>query len=111
MKNAVFWCVTLCGSCKNQPDTIPSKADFNNPCCSVVVCSTNAFCRSVYDISLVVLSKLFERSWPLLWSSGQSSWLQTQRSRVRFQALLHFVYSIRSEARRTQACEDNCGVT
>jgi hypothetical protein len=28
---------------------------------------------------------------PPLWSSGQSSWLQTQRSRVRFPTLPHFL--------------------
>jgi hypothetical protein len=28
---------------------------------------------------------------PPLWSSGQSSWVQIQRSRVRFQALSHFL--------------------
>jgi hypothetical protein len=31
--------------------------------------------------------------WPPLWSSGQSSWLQTQRSRVWFPALPHFLSS------------------
>jgi hypothetical protein len=30
---------------------------------------------------------------PPLWSGGQSSWLQIQRSRVRFPALPHFVRS------------------
>jgi hypothetical protein len=29
--------------------------------------------------------------WPSLWSSGQSSWLQIQRSRVRFPALPDFL--------------------
>jgi hypothetical protein len=31
--------------------------------------------------------------WPRMWSSAQSSWLQTQRSRIRFPALLDFLNS------------------
>jgi hypothetical protein len=32
-----------------------------------------------------------QTSWPPLWSSGQSFWLQIQRSRVRFPALPYFL--------------------
>jgi hypothetical protein len=41
-----------------------------------------------------------------LWSSGQSSWLQIQRSRVRFSALPHFLRSSGSETGSTQPRED-----
>jgi hypothetical protein len=34
-----------------------------------------------------------QRKWPSLWSSGQSIWLQIQRSRVRFSALPDFLRS------------------
>jgi hypothetical protein len=44
----------------------------------------------------------FNRS---LWSSGQSSWLQIQRSRVRF------LWSSGSGTGSTQPCEDNWGAT
>jgi hypothetical protein len=44
--------------------------------------------------------------WPL-WSSGQSSWLQIQRSRVRFPALLDFLRSSGSGTGSTQPREDN----
>jgi hypothetical protein len=49
---------------------------------------------------LCLLQKLFSRKWSKvalqkflkygLWSSGQSSWLQIQRSRIRFPALPDF---------------------
>jgi hypothetical protein len=39
---------------------------------------------------------------PILWSSGQTSWLHTQRSRVRFPALPDFLSSSRSGTGSTQ---------
>jgi hypothetical protein len=44
---------------------------------------------------------------PPLWSSGQSSWLQIQRSRVRFPALPDFLRSSGSGTGSTQTHEDN----
>jgi hypothetical protein len=43
---------------------------------------------------------------PPLWSSGQSSWLLTQRSRVRFSALPDFLRSSGSGTGSTQPRED-----
>jgi hypothetical protein len=50
-------------------------------------------------------------SWPPLWSNGQSSWLQIQRSRVRFPALPDFLRSIGSGTGSTQPHKDNWGAT
>jgi hypothetical protein len=46
-----------------------------------------------------------------LWSSGESSWLRTQKSRVRFPGLTVFLKSSGSRARSTQNLEDNLGAT
>jgi hypothetical protein len=46
-----------------------------------------------------------------LWSSGQSSWLQTQRSWVWFLALPDFLHSSRSGTGSTQPREDKWGAT
>jgi hypothetical protein len=44
---------------------------------------------------------------PPLWSSDQSSWLQIQRSRVRFPALPDFLRSSGSGTGSTRPREDN----
>jgi hypothetical protein len=44
---------------------------------------------------------------PPLWSSGQSLWLQIQRSRVRFPVLSDFLRSKGSGTGSTQPREDN----
>ena len=44
---------------------------------------------------------------PPVWSSGQSFWLQMQRSRVRFPALLDFLSSSGSGTGSTQPREVN----
>jgi hypothetical protein len=44
---------------------------------------------------------------PPLWSSGQSFWLQIQRSRVRFPTLPDFLRSSGSGTGYTQPREDN----
>ena len=49
--------------------------------------------------------------WPPLWSSGQSFWLQIQRSRVRFPALPDFLSSSGSGTGSTQPREVNWGDT
>jgi hypothetical protein len=48
---------------------------------------------------------------PPLWCNGQSSWLQIQRSRVRFPALPDFLRSSGSGRGSTQPREDNWGAT
>ena len=48
---------------------------------------------------------------PPLWSSGQSFWLQIQRSRVRFSALPDFLSSSGSGTGSTQPREVNWGTT
>ena len=48
---------------------------------------------------------------PPLWSSGQSLWLQIQRSRVRFPALPDFLSSSGSRTGSTQPREVNWGAT
>jgi hypothetical protein len=47
--------------------------------------------------------------WPPLWSSGQSFWLQIQRTRVRFPALPDFLRSSGSGAGSTQPRKNNWG--
>jgi hypothetical protein len=53
------------------------------------------------------LSKLIHRYGPPLWSSGQSSWLQIQLSRVRYPALPDFQRSSGSGPGSTHSREDN----
>jgi hypothetical protein len=48
---------------------------------------------------------------PPLWSSGESSWLQIQRSRVRFPALPDFLRNSGSGTGSTQPRECNWGAT
>jgi hypothetical protein len=57
------------------------------------------------------LQKEFYNYEPSLWSGGQSSWLQINRSRVRFPALQDFVSSSGSGTGFTQPREDNWGAT
>jgi hypothetical protein len=49
------------------------------------------------------------KEWPPLWSSGRSSWLQIQRSRVRFPPLPDLLRCSGSETGYVQPCEDNWG--
>jgi hypothetical protein len=57
------------------------------------------------------ITTAFISCWPPLWSSGQSSWLQIQRPRVRFPALLDFLRRGGSGTGSTQPREDNWGAT
>jgi hypothetical protein len=58
-----------------------------------------------YELNLYMCYS--EESGPPLWSSGQSSWLQFQRSRVRFLELQDFLTSSGSGTGSTQPCEYN----
>jgi hypothetical protein len=67
--------------------------------------------ESVGQIQCRDLKESFKKymlySGPPLWSSGQSFWLQIQRSRVRFPALLHFLSSSGFGTESTQPHEVN----
>jgi hypothetical protein len=52
---------------------------------------------------LILLFSKYSIGRPSLWSSGQSSWLQAQRSWVRFPVLPNFLCSSGSETGSTQA--------
>jgi hypothetical protein len=69
------------------------------PYCKVVHCDVLYDTRDFY----------FKFSGPLLWSSGQSTWLQIQRSRVLFPALPDFLKSSGCGMGSTQPREYNCG--
>ena len=89
------------------------------------------FCYSVFEVSVTssihfkktILSQYLPpfypsispefqcMKWPPLWSSGQSFWLQIQRSRVRFPALPDFLSSSGSGTGSTQPREFNWGAT
>jgi hypothetical protein len=62
--------------------------------------------RVVYFSSLFIFSFFFYPGLPL-WSSGQSSWLQIQRPRVRFPALPDFLRSSGSRTGSNQPREDD----
>jgi hypothetical protein len=53
----------------------------------------------------------FVDSWPPLWSSGQSSWLQIQRSRARFPVLPDFLRISVAGTWSAEPLEDNWGAT
>ena len=64
-------------------------------------------CIKVYKPSLALLNRFLSNEGPPLWSSGQSFWLQIQRSRVRFPALPDFLSSSGSGTGSTQPREVN----
>jgi hypothetical protein len=64
---------------------------------------TNLYGNSYYK--MINLS-IQDTQGPTLWSSGQSSWLEIERSRVRFPTLPDFLYS-GSGTGSTQPREDN----
>jgi hypothetical protein len=59
------------------------------------------------NASVYKQTPVYRNCLPPLWSSGQSSWLQIQRSRVRFPALPDFLRSSGSGTGSTQPREDN----
>jgi hypothetical protein len=96
------------------------------PCCSIMICGCIFLCDvlgiSVGRVKLrndwrnwkairLFFFKLVSSGRPPLWSGGQSSWLQIQKSLVRFPALPDFLKSSGSGTGSTQPCEDNWGAT
>ena len=65
----------------------------------------------LYVTTSFSLYSVYSSLWPPLWSSGQSFWLQIQRSRVRFPALPDFLSSSGSGTGSTQPREVNWGAT
>jgi hypothetical protein len=60
---------------------------------------------------LLYFFKIGKVDWPPLWYSGQSSWLQIQKYRVRFPALPDFLKSSGSGQGSTEPREDDWGTT
>jgi hypothetical protein len=67
--------------------------------------------KVVTTCSEQILNNALTLQGPSLWSSGQSSWLQIQRSLVRFPALPDFLRSSGSGTESTQPREYNWGAT
>jgi hypothetical protein len=63
---------------------------------------TESYREFSFCITNPTFSQLCGGHWPPLWSSGQSSWLLTQKSRVRFPALPDFLRSSGSGTGSTQ---------
>jgi hypothetical protein len=77
---------------------------------SVSLTQANVSYCSIHNIFRTIYAIIHHRR--LLWSNGQSSWLQIQRLRFRFPVLPHFLRSSSgSETGSTQPLEDNWGVT
>jgi hypothetical protein len=68
-------------------------------------CSAEMCCVS-FEVQSEIICYV-EESRPPLWSSGQSSWLQIQRSRVRFPELPDFLKNGGSGTGSTQPSEYN----
>jgi hypothetical protein len=69
------------------------------------------FCTHGMNWQHALLSQYMRICEPPLWSSGQSFWLQIQRSRVRFPVLPDFLSSNRSGTGSTQPREVNSWAT
>jgi hypothetical protein len=63
--------------------------------------------RNMNDECAAILKKHFANIGPPQWSSGQISWLQIQRCRVRFPALPDFLKNSGSGTGSTEPREDN----
>jgi hypothetical protein len=102
------------GLCFSQAQSLkPNKDKSSYSCreskpgqCSLLIHEFN--CQ---DVEWEVFCHCVSIQGPPLWSAGQSSWLQIQRSRVRFPALPHFLRSNGSGTGFTQPRENNWGAT
>jgi hypothetical protein len=65
---------------------------------------------SIIIIIIIIIITLL-LIWPPLWSSGQTSWLQTQSAWVHFQVLPDFLSNSCSGTGSTQPREDKWGAT
>jgi hypothetical protein len=74
-------------------------------------CRTNAVAEIIHDVCSIYMLIYFCHIILPLWSSGQSSWLQIQRSQVRFPELPDFLRSSGSGTGSTQAREYKWGAT
>jgi hypothetical protein len=75
-----------------------------NPCKDTTRTSSHDWATTRCTIIFLKISPIYR---PPLWSSGQSSWLQIQRFRVRFASLPDFLRSSGSGTESTQPHEDN----
>jgi hypothetical protein len=86
-RHVCFWCDT-CGNCGNAGERQRTLRD------ETVLTSNNLQFGEHAEISgSLYICNYGIRNGPPLWSSGQSSWLLTQTSRVRFHALSDFLSS------------------
>ena len=74
-------------------------------CCEII--SSGIASYALYQSNTCIFKFLVVLFGPSLWSSGQSFWLQVQRSRVRFPALPDFLSSSGSGTGSTQPREVN----
>ena len=72
-----------------------------------VIRPTVTYSCETWILKETIINKLLVFEGPPLWSSGQSFWLQIQRSRVRFPALPDFLSSSGSGTGSTQPREIN----
>jgi hypothetical protein len=70
-----------------------------------------SYLRSPFKNTAINIQSHVNAIGPPLWSSGQGSWLQIQRSRVRFPVLPDCLRSSGSETGSTEPREDNWGAT
>jgi hypothetical protein len=77
----------------------------------IVSCRISVTSTLVHHWPLPVIEPLLCRGSPPLWSSGQSSWLQIQKSRIRFPALPDFLRYSGSGTGSTHPREYNWGAT
>ena len=105
-----------CGKPRPHRDSIPGRSspyriaiptELSRP--QIIQLFSVVFCevRAVHTFDFRICMNVTTNGGPPLWSSGQSFWLQIQRSRVRFPALPDFLSSSGSGTGSTQPREVN----